>query len=338
MKIKPSDIPRLLRDLAQSQWRVLFLHGSDIGLISERAKEASLCVAGNNPDPFAVISLEPGESDRFEEEARSFSLLGGRRIIRQRGAEDTLIASLERVLAQESDAFLILEAGSGKIKKLQAFAEKHPKIASIGCYSEERSITQTILQMLKSENITIESDALAWLKAHLASDQLLVKRELEKICLYARPQTSLNLEDIRQAIGDTGGSSLEDALYAALSGDRALADLALERAFSDGIGAIHFTRSTLMLLEKIQIAAWAVKEGKSHREAVESLRPPIFFKRKDAFLQILRRWKSEALGMMLAQTQELEYQCKSRLGAAGSDFDLLLCRRHLVKLCYKYTA
>lgn len=335
MKIKPSDGGRVLQDIAK--WRVLFLHGSDVGLISERASEAITRVSGTYDDPFSVTQLEPEEWERLEEEARSFSLLGGRRVVRLRGAQDHIIEPLERLLAQESDAFLVLEAGNGKIKKLQAFAEKHKNIASIGCYSEERTVTQTIMQTLKAEKIEIDHDALGWLRSHLASDQLVVKRELEKICLYALPQARLSLDDVRQAIGDSGGSSLEDAIYAALSGDVALADLAFERAIADGIHAIQFTRLTLSILEKLQIAAWSVEEGHSLKEATDLLRPPLFFKRKENFMTALRRFPPHIIRNFLYDTQELEKLCKSSLAAAGTNFDLLLCRRHLTRLCYKYT-
>ena len=329
MKITAQAVGRTLKDVGS--WRVVLLHGDDGGLIRERARDAVRTVVDDLDDPFRLARLEAEEQDRLEEEALALSLTGGRRAVWLRGVQDGALDQLKTVLKQESDTLIVLEGpGLGSRSRLRQFAEKHEQVASIGCYPEEgRNLARTVADILAEDDLRLDRDGMAWLLGHLGHDRTLVRSEVEKLRLYGEPGSTLTVDDVQACVGDSGQASLDDAVYAALAGNRLAADRAFERAVGDGASPVAFARVTLSVLERFQQAALLVRQGRSRQEAMASLKPPVFFRRKDEFLAGLKRWPFSSLSQAAQATQALELACKQ----SGAP-DVLLCRRHLVRLCH----
>ncbi|MBR0560159.1 DNA polymerase III subunit delta [Neokomagataea anthophila] len=328
MKIEARQIGRALSDAGQ--WRVILLYGEDTGLIRERAAQAVKHVADTVDDPFRVAQLDRETHDRLEEETTALSLIGGRRVVWVREGSDALVAALTRLLALSTDTLVVLEApGLASRSKLRALAEKHPQVASIACYPEEgRALAQTVTDALSNENITIDRDAMAWLHGRLSADRAGVRGEIEKLILLAGPNGRLDIETVQECVGDAGGTSLDDAAYAAMAGDAVAVDQALERAFADGAAPVAVARVVLGVINRLWRVALAVEDGQMRTEAIKSLRPPVFFKRMPSFTKAVERWPAGALALAAERTQALELACKK----SGMP-DELLCRRHLASLC-----
>lgn len=328
MKIEARNIGRALSDAGT--WRAILLHGEDTGLIRERAAQAVRLVAETLDDPFRVSQLDRETHDRLEEEGTALSLIGGRRVVWVRSGTDALTPMLTRALEVSTDTLIVIEApGLTSRSTLRAFAERHKEMASIACYPEEgRALSQTVTDALSQAAVSIDRDALTWLMGRMGADRSGVRGEIEKLVLYAGPNGRLDLDAVQDSVGDAGGSSLEDAVFAALSGHRAEADQALERALADGANPVAVARAVLSVLTRLQKVALAVKAGQGRAEAMKALKPPIFFKRTAAFNQALDRWSVAALSRAARETQAFELACKQ----SGAP-DLALCRRHISALC-----
>lgn len=327
MKIDARGTARALAEAGK--WRTILLYGDDAGLIRERAAQAVGLVAESLDDPFRVAILDRETHDRLEEEVGALSLIGGRRVVWVRDAQDALLPALKRALSQPSDTLMVIEApGLASRAKLRSTLESDATAAAIGCYPEEgRALSATIGDMLRAENVSIDRDAMAWLMGVMGSDRAAVRGEIEKLILYAGENGKLRLDDVQDCIGDAGAATLEDATSAALAGDRATADLALERALADGVSPIAVARACLSSLVRLMRVKAAMTQGLSRQEALRGLRPPVFFKRAESFGKALDRWDHDALSRAAAETQTFELACKQ----TGSP-DLPLCRRHIAAL------
>lgn len=328
MKIDARNIARSLSEAGS--WRAIVLHGEDTGLIRERAAQAVRLAAGTLDDPFQIAQLDRETQDRLEEEATALSLTGGRRVVWVRDGQDSLTPLFRRVLETDTDTLVVIEApGAAARSKLRMLAETHKNVASIACYPEEgRALSQTVTDALGKEGVLIDRDALTWLLGVLGADRSGVRGEIEKLVLYAGANGRLDLQAVQDCVGDAGGNSLEDAAYAALSGNRMLADLALERALADGANPVAVARTILGVLVRLQKVADAVGLGHGRAEAMKMLKPPVFFKRTAAFGQALDRWSPGALDLAARETQAFELACKQ-----SASPDLALCRRHIASLC-----
>ena len=347
MKIDARQAGRLLA--APGGLRAILLHGDDHGLIRERAAEAVRAVAGSLDDPFRVAILDREAHDRLEEEATALSLIGGRRAVWVRDATDGLHAALGRLLpgkaargnagpagrSPDEAALVVIEAGALPSRgKLRALVEAAPEAASIACYPEEgRALEGSIARMLEAERVRIEPDALEWLASRLGADRAAGRGEVEKLALYADANGRLTLDDVQAVTGDAAGASLEDAAFAATAGDRAAADLAIERALAEGLSPVALARALLSHLHRLRQTRLLVDAGTAPSDAMGRLRPPVFFKRTAQFGRALGLWSAAGLFEAAVETSRLEFACK-QTGAP----DQVLARRHIAMLAGRAAA
>src|SRR6185437_1007293 len=133
-------------------------------------------------------------------------------------------------------------------------------------------------------DVGIQPDALTWLAQHLGADRASTRAELEKLALYVGPGQQVDLDSAMNCIGDLAGLSLDDALFAATTGDVATTDRALELAMAEGAAPVAVLRAAMGHLQRLHRARLAMDErGLSAAEAVKTSRPPVFSQKVGAF-------------------------------------------------------
>ena len=100
----------------------------------------------------------------------------------------------------------------------------------------------------------------------------------------------------RACVGDLGGLSLEDALFAATEGEVATADRAIELALSEGASAVGVLRAGLMHLQRLHRIAASIADGVPRENAIRAARPPVFFKRIGSVTRALGLWTAQRTG------------------------------------------
>ncbi|MFC0386452.1 DNA polymerase III subunit delta [Muricoccus vinaceus] len=322
MKLDARRLPAFLKDPGAT--RAALLYGEDAGLARERADALQEGIAPGN-DPFRVADLARDLAARpgaLSGEAAALSLTGGRRVIRVRDATDALAAPLREVLDSPGDTLLIIEAGELPARsKLRALAESHARAAAIACYRERGAeLAATIAAILRESGVTAEPAAAAWLAGRLGDDRQTLRRELEKLALYAGRGGRLAEEDVLACIGDGSALELDEALVAATAGDVATADRALESAMSEGANPVQVIRALLRHVQRLHLASVA---------GMQALQPPVFFRSRPGFEKALRHWRPEALETVLASLLEAERLSKS--GGTGRPMpDAALARTALL--------
>jgi len=339
LKIDARRVAAFLRD--PGFCRVVLLYGDDTGLIRERADALVRAVAGALDDPFRVAELAREDLGTLPAEAASLSLTGGRRVVRVRDAGESALASVQAVLAGAAPALVVLEGAAAlpARSRLRAALEAAADGTAIGCYPEEgRALEETIRTTLAEVGVSVEPEALAWLAGQLGADHAATRRELEKLALYAGsggggPSGRVDLEAAAACVGDIAGLSLDDALFAATTGDVPTTDRALDLALAEGATAVGVLRAALMHLQRLHRARLAMDRGISAAEAAKASRPPIFFRRVGAFARALTLWPATALMGAMAGLAEAERACK-RTGAPDS----VICRNAVLALARRARA
>lgn len=303
--------------------RLVLLFGDDIGMIRERSNKLVRAVAGSLDDPFRVSDLEKDGVGRIVEEMESRSLTGGRRVVRVRDVGDTALVAVTTVIARATDSLLVLEApGLASRSKLRGAVERAAEGMAIGCYAlEGAALEQLIVQTLAGFDVSVAREAQTWLAGQLGADQGVTRSELGKLALYVGVGGRVDLPAAQMCVGDLAGLSLEDALFAATSGDVAGTDRALELALAEGATAVGVLRAALLHLQRLQRARASMAQGASPGEAAKAARPPVFFRREGDFVQALRLWSEDAIQTLCGRVWEAERACK-RTGSPAET----LCR------------
>lgn len=316
MKVAPQQAESFVQNLP-APTRAVLLYGPDQGMVRERADTLITNCAGDRRDPFRVVDLTADELKadpaRLSDEAAAFSMTGGRRAIHIEGAADNLTGIIQNVLATPTcDALIVLQAGELRAQSsLRRLFEKEHNAAAIACYPDsEGALAQLIEAELGTNNIAIGADVVAFLTSHLGNDRQLVKRELQKLALYAGNGGRLTRSDIRACIEASADFVLDDVIYAAADGDQSTVELALQQAWQAGTAPVAVVRAMQRHVQRLATVAARIAVGTDNRQAMRALRPPVFWKQEQRFLAQARSWPPRSLADALARLVDAEVELK----------------------------
>jgi DNA polymerase-3 subunit delta len=298
--------------------RAILLFGPDAGLVRERAEQIARTVAPDLADPFRVADIAPDtlkdDPARLADEAAAISMLGGRRVIRVRGAGNECAPAVVNLLDDpKGEGLVVIEAGELDTKsKLRKLCEGADNAAAIACYHEEGpDLARTIADTLAKEGVKAPGDVLDWLAARLGGDRAITRSELEKLALYAGKGAALSLEDCRAVIGDSADIDLDDVIRAAALGDLTALERAYARVSSEGDSPIAILRVAARHFLRLQTVQADVARGLSVDAAMGKLWPKVFYKEVGPFKTQLARWPQARISAALERLLEAEIQCKS---------------------------
>jgi DNA polymerase-3 subunit delta len=293
--------------------RCALVFGPDAGLVQERAERLMKTVVADLSDAFNIADLSEAVLDsdpaRLADESAAISMMGGRRVVRVRGAGNGLAPLFETFLDDPpGDALIVVEAGDlSKSAALRKIFEDDKNAAAIPCYADTaRSLEELVREALRAEGLSIAPDALADAVSRLGSDRGVSRRELEKLALYCKGQKSVSLADVQAAMGDEAEARAEEASDAAGGGDFARLDLALSRLWTADMSSAQVIRAAMGHFQRLALVREKIARGENLDDAVKQLRPPIHFLRADSFKMQLRTWSGEKLGEALDMLLEAE--------------------------------
>lgn len=330
MKVKPRDIPGVLKALDPGV-RMVLVYGPDEGLVRERATTIGKQIAPDLGDPFQVV--KPGPADLKEtpslllDEIASLSMMGGRRLVWLDRAETSSAAAIDLVLSSDAgDGLLLVTAGDLKPSSaIRKAAEKARNALAIACYEDSAGDVRTLVtSTLSAAGLRASPDAVAYLVANLGSDRGVSRSELDKLVLYMtdtspdrNPDQSsgeggtVTLEDAKAVVGDTGAFDIAGLVDYAIAGDMARLDQAMERARIAGESPVALIRVAQSRLHRLLAGAGEMAKGATAAEAVQRLRPPVFWADRDAVTNALHRWPAPRILSALNRLMDAEIAAKT---------------------------
>ncbi len=299
--------------------RVILIYGPDTGLVKERGAVIGKTVVADLNDPFnvAVLTSEQLTEDpaRLNDEANAISMMGGDRLIRVDGASDKISTIVKSYLENPSDQSLVLLiAGElGPRSSLRLLCEKAKNAAAIPCYVEdEKDLSRLIRHILQDAGKAVDLDAVQWLAANISGDRAKVRSELEKLITYKGDEkTPISLDDVIAACGAAGVQSIDGLVYSVAGRKSAEALKAYSTLIAEGVPIIAILRALQNHFRRLHYVKSGVSAGKSIDEAMKGLRPPVFFKVKNAFISQVNSRSLSSLDHILIRLSDLEAQCKT---------------------------
>lgn len=305
---------------------VVLIYGPDKGLVSERAIKFAKRTGLPLDDPFAVLRIEADEIDkdpaRLVDEAKTISMFGGDRLIwvRNASAQKNLAEAVKRLIAEPpQDTYILIEAGDlKKAAALRTSVENGATAMALPCYSDDaRGIDGLIDDVLLGNNLQISGDARQLLRLSLGGDRLATRGELEKLCLYARGQQRIEIEDVRESVGDVAALSQDEVIDAVLVGDLVKFSTAFDRVVNTGTHPFLLVNTAMRQFSQLQTMRYNMEiENKPAGLVVNAAKPPIFFARKKLVETALGLWSGAALTRVTERLQRTVLE--SRQNAALS--------------------
>lgn len=322
MKIPPRNLDGFVKKPPADMLAVL-VYGPDEGLVRERMKLLSLTVVEDANDPFNAVEITNEQlldsPSLLTDEARSISMLGGRRVIRLRGATDKVAGIVKDTLAalKPGDNLVLVESDSLSPRApLRLLFENADNAAAVPCYvDDERDIGRVIEGGLRDAGYSAAPEALAFMASSVVGDRAVARGEIEKLITYMGPgNTRVALEDVMACTGDSAALALDDLVRHVSTGQFADADRALTLLLSEGTAAVAIIRALMNHFSRVHITKAHVQNGDSLDMAMKRLRPAVFFKQKPAFEAQVNNMTMDRLEQALAILGGAEARCKQTGG------------------------
>jgi DNA polymerase III subunit delta len=289
----------------------ILLYGGDAGLVSERAQALAKTMAAQANPPGEILRIDDldldGNPERLVVELGTMPMFGGRKVIRTQQSRRVTAALLKPLIEGGLlEGFLIVEAGSLKAEDgMRKLFEAASSAAAIPCYGDEaRDLDGLVSRVLGQYKLDIAPDARRMLIARLGADRGLSRGEIEKVALYVHGRSQVTEADIEAVVGDASEMAIDKIITAAVSGRPAIALVESDRALAAGESAQGIMILTLRYLQRLHRVRMALESGASMEDALKGLRPPVFYKQRDAFVAQVELWSGLKLARALTRISE----------------------------------
>jgi len=278
------------------------IFGNDVGQVAERAQALARALAARSSPPGEIIRLDEadldGDPDRLAVELQTIPMFGDRKIVRANAGRRISTATLKPLVESGGLAgTLVVEAGNLKPDDaLRTLFERSPHAAAVACYADEvRDLEGLVREVLQPFRLDIAPEARELLVSRLGADRALSRNEVEKLALYARAKSRIELEDVEAIVGDAAELALDRVVMAAASGQARRAVVECDRAAASGEGPQSIALALQRHVQRLHRARAALDAGRSFDDVARAMRPPLHFKARPAFEAQCRMWSMARL-------------------------------------------
>lgn len=327
MKLKPQDAERFVARPDPAA-RACLIFGADPGLVRERSNRLAKHKLGDLKDNFGLVDLSEADIKadpaRLADEISAISMLADARVVRVQGAGDAAAKVMTGILegledgSFHAEAFIILEAGDLTPRsKLRKLFEGDKKALALACYPDEgRSLETVIHSTLSAAHLDVDPAAMGAMISHLGADRALTRSELEKLMLFKGAfhrdfkSGRVTASDVEASMGSGATGNIDGLIDAALSGSFDRLDQELQTAVAENVHPTVILRGLQNHLNRLITVRTGKESGGNMRALMKGLRPPVFFKREQAFAAQVERWPGAALKSALGIALDAEVKCK----------------------------
>lgn len=317
MNTKPEQVDGIIKSLP-STIRGVVIYGSNEGMVATISQQFVRAVSTDIYDAFHVSYLNmsdiTADAGVLYAEFNAQSLMGGRRVVVIKEATNLLTKTLKELLHESSsDSLLVITSLSLKTKdSLAVFAKDDDTFYGIGCYDDrDEDISQFASQFMMKNGFRIEPNAFQLLCSRLSNDRKISQNELNKLVTYMGSNKNIGINDVLTVISDTAASSQEDLCYFVALGQTEKAISSYNRLIFEGENPVSLIRTLSYHFMKLLDCAVKIEKGETADKVVFSLRPPLMFFRKNAFLSQLRVWNKNRILSALNLLYQTERECKT---------------------------
>ncbi len=290
------------------------VYGTDAGLVAERASSIARAFAARTTPAGEVIRIDDSDlednPDRLIVELQTVSMFGDSKVVRTALGRRINGAVLKGVLdGGPPAARLVVEGGNIKASDAaRKIFEATSWAAALPCYGDsERDLGQIIGEMVTQAGRRIGKDAQDLLQSRLGADRALSRGEIEKLLLYVGDREDITIDDIVAVVGDASELAIDNIIMNTAGGRPAIAVRELDRSVAAGDSPQLIITALQRHFRRLHRLRSAMDAGRTFDVAARAMRPPIFYKHKDAIAAQCRMWPAERLlsaMSRIAQTAE----------------------------------
>ena len=304
---------------------VLF-YGENLGLIEDLKRKITLANSKNKILRYSQEDIIRNE-EIFFNEIKNISLFEEVKIFFISDVNDKILKILEGVKNELHENKIFLFSGIlEKKSKLRNFFEKETHTDIVPCYEDnELNIKKIILKNFKDFS-GLTTDVINILIENCGKDRNKLNNEINKIKSYFTNK-KIDLNTLNRLLNLKITDDFNQIKDEALNGNNFKTNKLLNSTVIDSDKTILYINLFNQRLNKLkQINELSVN---NINEAINTIKPPIFWKDKSIFLHQAKVWNQKKINLALNTTYDVELKVKS-----NSDIDKrTIVKKLIVDIC-----
>ena len=303
---------------------ITLIYGENIGLINDFRikikKHHKNCTVLN----FTQDEILKNEN-LFYNEVENISLFGEKKIIFILETTEKIFKFVENISIKkiENKIFFFSKELEKKSKLRNLFEKDKDKII-IPCYKDNDITIKNIITKSLREFSGLTTQVINTIHENSSNDRIKLNNEILKIkTFFTDKQIKLNqLQKLLNLKEEEDFNLLRDA---SLSGENIKTNELLNSDILEKERISFYIASINQRLNRLKEL-----DDKNTPDAIDNLKPPIFWKDKPIFLQQSKIWNKEKLNLALAKIYDVEIKIKSNSNVNNE----IIFKKFLIDICY----
>jgi DNA polymerase-3 subunit delta len=294
----------------------ILLFGSDEQVIEESFHEILSILQESQPLPLEVISQTGGTllANPFllKEYGEPGLFKKGMTVVSVEDLSERLASHLEEWEKENlGDLLVILQGPNLKTtSKLVKFCTASPRAFAVGCYAPDKEVmSRKIQEKVAAGGMTLEPQAREFLVYQDLGGYGEVMAAVEKLLLYGGGEGVLTLQAVEACCLRPAEGEIEKLVAGILGRHPQVWGAHLQAVETDHIMLLLRILNTQFL--KLLDVHGHVRRGLSVEEAIQALRPPVFFKQVPLFKSYMKEWSAAQLLKAIETLAQIEKDFKT---------------------------
>ena len=323
MKIKSENFLTTFNNYKNSH-NIFLLYGTNLGLINLIYKKTIDLLSIDLNDPFNVSKIDGNEfkdnPSILGDNISTFSMNKDKRAVLLDLTYITINKTIEskilNVLNEKNDNYLLLikACNLGSTNELVKFIEKLDNGILVPCYEENtNNIKMQISTLFSQYKFRCSPDFVSILSSKFNSDSLINLMEIKKLEIFLIDNENITEAMILSLVTDNINININKVIQLCSSGKIQEALFSLDKIYDNSSAAINITRLFVKHFKIIERILLSVENGSNISEAINNMKPPIFFKDKPLLTFQCQLWNLKKVDLIFRRLIEIELKCKSNI-------------------------
>ena len=258
----------------------------------------------------------------------NLSLFEEKKIIFIENANDKTFKIIEKNLEGSLNYQLFIFADIlDKKSKLRNFYEKSKSYASVPCYADNSLTIQKIIQEQLKNYQGLSSLNLNIILEACSNDRNKVFNEIDKITTFFENK-KIETESLSKLVNSPRVDDFNNLKDEVIKGNKYETNKLLNNTVIDHDRGVYYLSLINQRLYKLK-EILRIKKGNNFEDAVNSLKPPVFWKDKQNIIDQAKVWNAKKIQIILKELFNLEIIFKSN----GNINKNLLLKKLLIDVC-----
>ena len=320
MKINSDSFLQFFRQ-NKNKYNVIFLFGHNDGLVDLLFHDTIKILEVDGNDPFSVSKIDARELKEnpsiLNDNLSTISMFGEKRYVLLDLLYNTLSKKMEETILDNikednNDYYLIIKASAISLKStLIQFLQSSNNCILVACYDENReNVRSKLYNLFNKYNLVFSNEFMLNFLNKFSSNSLINVNEIEKLENLLLNNKNITEEELLYFITDNENISYDLIINLCASGNIKKSLFYLNSVYDTNLSTaiVRQFGNHFKMIEKI---IFLNKKGLSIEDAINKIKPPIFFKNKPSIALQCSLWSIEKVNKILKMLIKLEIKCKT---------------------------